>query len=132
MKKHFLYYCFIFSGIATHAQSSSYLYIESSTKNPFYITIDSNRYQRHFNSLQIVPELLEGPMMVSIQLQNQTTESYHFYLNMPAAAHRSFLLEKNQENDWVLFDLEHNYSLHANNEQEDQLLFINAQRLQSK
>ena len=42
------------------------------------------------------------------------------------------LVNKNQENEWVLFDFERNYTLHANNEQEDQELFKSFQLLQAK
>jgi hypothetical protein len=132
MKTRGLIVFFLLLAMITKAQNYSYLYIESNNKNPFYIAIDSNRYQRHFNTLQIVPELIEGPMMLSIQLQNQPKETYNFYIQMPPASHRSFLLEKNQENQWILFDLERNYSIHANKDQEDIELFKSFQLLRSK
>ena len=98
MKKYFFALYFILFCLNTKGQSNAFLYIESRNNQAFYLTIDSNRYQRHFNTLQIVPEVLEGPIVVSIQLQNQPKEVYNFYITMPSASHRSFLLDKNQEN----------------------------------
>ncbi len=133
MKKLFLILHFITFWLCSKAQSNAFLYIESRNNQPFYLTIDSNRYQRHFSTLQIVPELLEGPLLVVVQLQNQPKEVFSFHLTMPAASHRSFLLDKNQENQWVLFDLERNYTLHANNElEEDQEQFNRYKQLRSK
>jgi hypothetical protein len=73
--------------------------------------------------------LSQNPSALHLLEQNPEKINWCELSLNPSALH---LLEKNQENQWILFDLERNYSIHANKDQEDIELFKSFQLLRSK
>lgn len=117
--KSFLFILF-FTGSCclVQAQALSYVYIQGDKKTPIYVKLDDEMMPRYGKNYCILPQLVPGPIHVTILFQQNIYPPQDFTIVVPENGSRHFLLTTS-DTSFALYDLTQRFYLHAGNSETD-------------
>lgn len=102
--------------------SYSYVYIEGDKQTPFYVKMEGQMLPRLGRNYCIIPNLDAGVTNIEILFQQNTYPAQKFAINIPSAGRRGFVLQKVNDRQFALYDLQQgNYIVSGNKPEEDKL-----------
>lgn len=100
----------------------SYVYIEGDKQTPFYVKMEGQMLPRLGKNYCIIPNLDAGVTNIEILFQQNDYPAQKFALNIPAGGRRGFVLQKVNDRQFALYDLQQgNYIVSGNKPEEDKL-----------
>ncbi len=102
--------------------SYSYVYIEGDKLTPFYVKMEGQMLPRMAQNYCIIPNLDAGVTNIEILFQQNTYPAQKFAINIPEAGRRGFVLQKVNDRQFALYDLQQgNYIVSGNKPEDDKL-----------
>lgn len=104
------------------ANSYSYFYIEGDKQTPFYVKMEGQMVPRLGKNYCIIPNLDAGVTYIEILFQQNKYPAQKFALKVPAGGSRGFLLQKVNDRQFALYDIQQGtYLVAGNKPEEDEL-----------
>lgn len=104
------------------ANSYSYFYIEGDKQTPFYVKMEGQMVPRLGKNYCIIPNLDAGVTYIEILFQQSKYPAQKFALKVPSGGSRGFLLQKVNDRQFALYDMQQGtYLVAGNKPEEDQL-----------
>jgi hypothetical protein len=106
----------------SRGNSYSYVYIEGDKQTPFYVKMEGQMLPRLGKNYCIIPNLDAGVTNIEILFQQNNYPSQKFSINIPSAGRRGFVLQKVNDRQFALYDLQQgNYIVSGNKPEDDKL-----------
>jgi hypothetical protein len=90
--------------IAAHAQSGSFIHIQSENNNAFSVQWKGNTYTSSASGYLIIPQVPVGEQLLVFGFQDTSLPAYSFSVMMEDKP-RGFTLKQSISNTWSLFDM---------------------------
>ncbi|PSK92523.1 DUF4476 domain-containing protein [Taibaiella chishuiensis] len=120
--KYLIGLCLLLVTSFARGNNYSYIYIEGDKQTPFYVKMEGQMLPRLGKNYCIIPNLDAGVMNIEILFQQNSYPAQKFALNIPAAGRRGFVLQKVNDRQFALYDLQQgNYIVSGNKPEEDKL-----------
>lgn len=122
----------LISGLVLLAQVSfagnySYIYIEGDKQTPFYVKLEGQMMPRLGKNYCIIPNLAAGTTYIEILFQQNTYPAQKFAILVPEAGSRGFVLQKVNDRQFALYDIQQgSYLVSGNKPEEDHLPAVQA------
>lgn len=116
--------CIVFSFFWATAFSANYayIYIEGDKQTPFYVKIEGQMQPRLGKNYCIIPNLAAGVTHLEILFQQNAYPAQKFSVNVPEGGGRGFLLQKVNDRQFALYDMQQgHYLVSGNKPEEDQV-----------
>ncbi len=107
---------------ALQARNYAYVYIEGDKQTPFYVKIEGQMMPRLGKNYAILPNLDAGVMNMEILFQQSKYPSQKFAIQVPEGGNRGFLLQKVNDRQFALYDLQQGFYVVSGNKAEDDRL----------
>lgn len=115
----------LFTGMTTlsFGYDYSYIYIQGDLETPFYVKLEGQMLPRLGKNYCIIPNLDTGIIHVQILFQQNAYPEQEFTIRVPEAGARGFALQKINDRQFALYDLQSgNYLIAGNEEDNDSML----------
>lgn len=111
-------------GASVFAQSSNdaVVYIQGDKQTPFYVKMEGEMQERLGTNYAILNNLAAGEMRIQILFQQNQYPTQNFVINVPESGYRSFLLQKIDNNQFSLYDIDSKITLVTGNTGKDDIL----------
>ncbi len=112
------------AGILLLAQTAfagnySYVYIEGDKQTPFYVKMEGQMVPRLGKNYCIIPNLASGVTYLEILFQQNAYPAQKFAINIPEGGSRGFVLQKVNDRQFALYDMQQGNYIVAGNKPED-------------
>jgi len=107
---------------ASFAKSYTYIYIEGDKQTPFYVKLEGQMMPRLGKNYCIIPNLDAGITNIEILFQQNKFPSQKFIVKVPAEGNRGFVLQKVNDRQFALYDIQQGIYLVSGNKAEDDQL----------
>ncbi len=97
----------------------SYIYIQGDLETPFYVKLEGQMMPRLGKNYCIIPNLDTGIIHVQILFQQNAYPEQEFTIRVPEAGARGFALQKINDRQFALYDLQSGKFLVAGNEEDN-------------
>ncbi|RYZ50644.1 MAG: hypothetical protein EOP49_13565, partial [Sphingobacteriales bacterium] len=104
------------------AKSYAYIYIEGDKQTPFYVKLEGQMMPRLGKNYCIIPNLDAGTTNIEILFQQNKFPSQKFVVKVPAEGSRGFVLQKVNDRQFALYDIQQGIYLVSGNKVEDDQL----------
>jgi hypothetical protein len=112
-----------------YANNYSYVYIEGDKQTPFYIKLEGQMLPRLGKNYCIIPNLDAGVTYIEILFQQNKYPSQKFAINIPKAGNRGFVLQRVNDRQFALYDLQQgSYIVSGNKPEDDHIQSSNQQQ----
>jgi hypothetical protein len=101
------------------AKSYSYIYIEGDKQTPFYVKLEGQMLPRLGKNYCIIPNLDAGITNIEILFQQNKYPTQKFVVKVPAEGSRGFVLQKVNDQQFALYDMQQGIYLVSGNTAED-------------
>lgn len=98
---------------------NAYFYIEGDQVTPFYVKVEGKMVERFGKNYSIIPNLAAGHTNFEILFEKNKYPAQHFILDVPETGARGFVLNKVNEQQFALFDIDQKRFIVAGNRAED-------------
>ena len=98
----------------------SYIYIQGDLETPFYVKLEGQMLPRLGKNYCIIPNLDTGIIHVQILFQQNAYPEQEFAIRVPEAGARGFALQKINDRQFALHDLQSGNYLIAGNEDDNE------------
>lgn len=121
-------------GILLLAQSApaanyAYIYIEGDKQTPFYVKLEGQMQPRLGKNHCIISNLAAGVSYIEILFPQNAFPPQKFAINIPDGGNRGFVLQKVNDRQFALYDIQQkNYIVSGNKPEEDHLPEATAQQ----
>ncbi len=110
------------------ANNYSYIYIEGDKQTPFYVKMEGQMMPRLGKNYCIVPNLAAGVTNIEILFQQNAYPVQKFAINIPEAGSRGFVLQKVNDRQFALYDIQQGfYIVSGNKPEEDKMPSVHQQ-----
>lgn len=115
------------AGILLLAQVSfagnyAYVYIEGDKQTPFYVKMEGQMQPRLGKNYCIIPNLAAGVTYLEILFQQNAYPAQKFAINIPEGGGRGFILQKVNDRQFALYDMQQgNYIVSGNKPEDDRV-----------
>lgn len=106
-------------GQVCFANNYAYLYIEGDKQTPFYVKLEGQMQPRLGKNYCIISNLAAGVTNIEILFQQNTFPAQKFALNIPEGGSRGFVLQKVNDRQFALYDLQQGHYVVSGNKPED-------------
>ncbi|WP_157977146.1 DUF4476 domain-containing protein [Taibaiella helva] len=107
---------------SAYAGNYSYIYIEGDKQTPFYVKLEGQMQPRLGKNYCIIPNLAAGVSYVEILFQQNAYPPQKFAINIPESGSRGFVLQKVNDRQFALYDIQQkNYIVSGNKPEEDHI-----------
>jgi hypothetical protein len=101
------------------AKSYSYIYIEGDKQTPFYVKLEGQMLPRQGKNYCIIPNLDAGITNIEILFQQSKYPEQKFVVKVPEGGSRGFVLQKVNDRQFALYDMQQGIYLVSGNTAED-------------
>lgn len=102
------------------AGNYSYIYIEGDKQTPFYVKMEGQMQPRLGKNYCIIPNLAAGVTYLEILFQQNAYPPQKFAVNIPEGGSRGFVLQKVNDRQFALYDMQQgNYIVSGNKPEDD-------------
>lgn len=101
------------------AKSYSYIYIEGDKQTPFYVKLEGQMLPRLGKNYCIIPNLDAGITNIEILFQQNKYPAQKFVVKVPAESSRGFILQKVNDQQFALYDMQQGIYLVSGNTADD-------------
>lgn len=101
------------------AKSYSYIYIEGDKQTPFYVKLEGQMLPRLGKNYCIIPNLDAGITNIEILFQQNKYPTQKFVVKVPVESSRGFVLQKVNDQQFALYDMQQGIYLVSGNTAED-------------
>lgn len=98
---------------------NAYFYIEGDQETPFYVKVEGKMMERLGKNYAIIPNLGAGHTNFEILFEKNKYPAQHFILEVPETGTRGFVLNKVNEKQFALFDIDQKRFIVSGNRAED-------------
>lgn len=120
--KYLIGLCLLLVAQFARGNNYSYIYIEGDKQTPFYVKMEGQMLPRLGKNYCIVPNLDAGVTNIEILFQQNNYPAQKFALNIPVSGRRGFVLQKVNDRQFALYDLQQgNYIVSGNKPEDDKL-----------
>ena len=106
----------------SRANNYAYIYIEGDKQTPFYVKMEGQMLPRLAKNYCIIPNLDAGVTYIEILFQQNKYPAQKFAVNIPSGGNRGFLLQKANDRQFALYDIQQGIHLVSGNKpEEDQI-----------
>ncbi len=115
------------AGILLLAQVSfagnyAYVYIEGDKQTPFYVKMEGQMQPRLGKNYCIIPNLAAGVTYLEVLFQQNAYPAQKFAINIPEGGGRGFVLQKVNDRQFALYDMQQgNYIVSGNKPEDDRM-----------
>jgi hypothetical protein len=109
----------VMMGQVTFAKNYSYVYIEGDKQTPFYVKLEGQMLPRLGKNYCIIPNLDAGITNIEILFQQNKFPAQKFVIRVPAEGSRGFVLQKVNERQFALYDMQQGIYLISGNTVDD-------------
>ncbi|WP_118975508.1 DUF4476 domain-containing protein [Taibaiella koreensis] len=107
---------------SVYAGNYSYVYIEGDKQTPFYVKLEGQMQPRLGKNYCIIPNLAAGVSYIEILFQQNAYPPQKFAINVPESGSRGFVLQKVNDRQFALYDIQQkNYIVSGNKPEEDHI-----------
>lgn len=104
------------------AGNYSYVYIEGDKQTPFYVKMEGQMVPRLGKNYCIIPNLASGVTYLEILFQQNAYPAQKFAVNIPEGGSRGFVLQKVNDRQFALYDMQQgNYIVSGNKPEDDRI-----------
>jgi len=108
---------------ASFGYDYSYIYIQGDLETPFYVKLEGQMLPRLGKNYCIIPNLDTGLIHVQILFQQNVYPEQEFAIRVPEAGARGFALQKINDQQFALYDLQSgNYLIAGNKDDNNSML----------
>lgn len=104
------------------ANNYAYIYIEGDKQTPFYVKMEGQMVPRLGKNYCIISNLDAGVTNIEVLFQQNKYPAQKFAVKVPAGGNRGFLLQKVNDRQFALYDIQQGTHLLAGNKPEDDQL----------
>lgn len=97
----------------------AYIYIEGDKQTPFYVKVEGQMMPRLGKNYCILPNLAEGATNIEILFQQNAYPAQKFVVLVPEGGSRGFMLQKVNERQFALYDIQQGSYLVSGNKAAD-------------
>lgn len=103
----------------TFAQNYAYVYIEGDKQTPFYVKMEGKMMPRLGKNYAILSNLDAGITNIEILFQQNKYPAQNFAIKIPEGGNRGFLLQKVNDRQFALYDLQQGFYIVSGNKPDD-------------
>jgi hypothetical protein len=104
------------------AGNYAYIYIEGDKQTPFYVKMEGQMQPRLGKNYCIIPNLAAGITYLEILFQQNAYPAQKFAINIPEGGGRGFVLQKVNDRQFALYDMQQgNYIVSGNKPEDDRV-----------
>lgn len=114
-----LFVSLVMMGQVTLAKNYSYVYIEGDKQTPFYVKLEGQMLPRLGKNYCIIPNLDAGITNIEVLFQQNKFPAQKFVIKVPPEGSRGFVLQKVNERQFALYDMQQGIYLVSGNTADD-------------